>query len=133
MADLGSPRYIRFTNFRRSGDAVSTPVWFAPDGDAWVFSTAPDSGKVKRLRNDPRVEIAASDVRGRVRAGTPVFHGSARLVDPSDESDAERAMAKRYGWQWSALRLSEKARGLVGINADPVYVRVELANVARTE
>ena len=28
MADLGTPRYVRFTNFKRSGAAVSTPVWF---------------------------------------------------------------------------------------------------------
>src|SRR3954469_13510270 len=119
MADFGSPRYIRFTNFRKAGTAVSTPVWFAPMGDEWVFSTAPDAGKVKRLRNNPAVEITGSDVRGRVKPGTPVFGGTARLLGAGEADAAERAMSARYGWQWKTLRLSEKLRGLVGIKADP--------------
>lgn len=133
MADLGNPRYVRFTNFRKNGSAVSTPVWFASFGNEWVFSSAPDAGKMKRLRNDSRVEITASDVRGRVRGGTPVFSGRARVLDVSEHDAAERAMRKRYGWQWSLLRLSEKARGIVGINAEPAYIAVELGEVLRTE
>lgn len=133
MADLGTPRYIRFTNFKRSGTPVSTPVWFAPFGDGWVFSSAPNVGKVKRLRNNPAVEITACDVRGRVKPGTPVFEGTARLLDESEHPAAERAMSKRYGWQWSLLRTSEKLRGLVGIKADPTYIAVDLGEVARTE
>lgn len=133
MTDLGTPRYIRFTNFRRTGAAVSTPVWFAPMGDEWVFSTAPNAGKVKRLRNDPRVEITASDVRGRVKPGTPVFSGTARLLDDDEATAAAAAMAKRYGWQWTLLRTSERLRGLVGIKADPAYIGVTLGEVARTD
>ena len=133
MADLGRPRYIRFTNFKRTGTPVSTPVWFAPHGDAWVFSTAPNAGKVKRLRNDPAVEITASDVRGRVKPGTPVFGGTARLLGDDEARAAERALAARYGWQWTLLRTSEKLRGLVGIKADAAYVEVTLGDVVRTE
>ena len=48
-------------------------------------------------------------------------------------ADAERALAKRYGWQWSLLRASEKLRGLVGIKAEPTYIEVTLGEVARTE
>lgn len=133
MADLGNPRYIRFTNFKRSGDPVSTPVWFAPHGDTWVFSSAPNAGKVKRLRNDPAVEITASDVRGRVKPGTPVFAGTARLLDDAEGAAAERSMSKRYGWQWKTLRASEKLRGLVGIKAEPAYIEVTLGEQLRTE
>jgi hypothetical protein len=133
MADFGSPRYIRFTNFRRNGDAVSTPVWFAPFGNDWVFSSAPDAGKVKRLRNDPRVEITASDVRGRVKAGTPVYEGTARLLGDDEFAAAGRAMSKRYGWQWKLLRGSEKLRGMVGIKADPAYIAVTLGSSVRAE
>ena len=126
MADLGSPRYVRFTNFRRNGTPVSTPVWFAPLGDEWVFSTAPAAGKVKRLRNNPAVEISASDVRGKVAPDAPTFAGEARLLAATEAPAAERAMATKYGLQWRALRLSEKVRGLVGKNADPAYIGVSL-------
>ncbi|MFN8050931.1 MAG: PPOX class F420-dependent oxidoreductase [Acidimicrobiales bacterium] len=126
MPSLGSPRYVLFTNFRRNGTRVSTPVWFAPHGDTWVFSTAPDAGKVKRLRNNPAAEIAASDVRGRVKEGSPTFTGTARLLDATETAAAERALAAKYGLQWKALRLSERVRNLVGIKADAAYISVTL-------
>jgi PPOX class probable F420-dependent enzyme len=81
---------------------------------------------VTRLRNDPGVEITASDVRGRVKPDATVFSGTARLLDDAEAPDAERAMSERYGWQWKLLRGSEKLRGMVGIKADPAYIAVTL-------
>src|SRR4051812_40526872 len=107
MADLGNPRYIRFTNFRKVGTAVSTPVWFAPMGAEWVFSSNPTAGKVKRLRNNPAVEIAASDWRGKVKDGAPVFGGTARLLEGTEAADAKRAMKAKYGIQWAFIDISE--------------------------
>ena len=52
LAALDRKPYISLVTFRRSGDAVQTPVWFAAyDGKLYVFSEA-DAWKVKRLRND---------------------------------------------------------------------------------
>jgi uncharacterized protein len=126
MSSLGNPRYVRFTNFRKNGTPVSTPVWFAPMGDEWVFSTAPEAGKVKRLRNNPAVEITASDVRGKVKDDAVTFPGTARLLEGDAERDAERAMSKKYGLQWKLLRGSEKLRNMVGVKADPAYICVTL-------
>ena len=133
MTDFGSPRYIRFTNFRKVGTAVSTPVWIAPFGGEWVFSSNPTAGKVKRLRNDPRVEIAASDVRGKVKKGTPVFAGTARLVDEQDAPDAQRAMKAKYGWQWVFIDISETLRKITRRPHGEVFIAVTLGDVARTE
>lgn len=133
MADLGNPRYVRFTNFRRNGDAVSTPVWFARTGDEWVFSSSPAVGKVKRLRNDPRVEITACDVRGRVKPGTPVFAGTARLLAGPEAVAAERAMAAKYGLQWRLIEFGDTLRGLVGRRRGSAYIAVSLGEVERTE
>ena len=56
---LADEKYVSLATFRRSGDKVATPVWVAPDGDdLFVFSEA-KAGKVKRLRNSPRAELAA--------------------------------------------------------------------------
>lgn len=133
MADLGDPRYVRFTNFKRDGAAVSTPVWFAKHGSDYVFSTNPDAGKVKRLRNDPRVEIAASDVRGRVAAGTSIFSGTARVLDDGDAADAERTLSRKYGLQWKVMTFGDVLRGLVGKARGSSYIAVTLGEVIRTE
>jgi len=78
---ISDEKYISFTTFRRSGDPVSTPVWVVPVSDGRIgFWTAMGSGKTKRLRNDPRVLVQPSDVRGRTRAGTQALSGAAEMV-----------------------------------------------------
>ena len=54
---LADSRFVSLTTFRRSGAPVSTPVWVARDGESLVVLTPVGSGKVRRLRHDPRVEI----------------------------------------------------------------------------
>ncbi|MBK8024709.1 MAG: PPOX class F420-dependent oxidoreductase [Chloroflexi bacterium] len=56
--------FISLTTFRKNGQGVPTPVTFAEyDGKVYVF-TGLKSGKVKRLRNNPAVEIAPCDQVG---------------------------------------------------------------------
>ena len=81
---LGDERFVSLTRFRRSGNAVSTPVWIARDGDDLVVTTPAMSGKVKRLRNSPRVEMRVCDRMGRVQEGAPVIHGSAAIESGDD-------------------------------------------------
>ena len=64
-------KYISLETFRKSGEGIKTPVWFA---EAALDSPAPflyvytigKSGKAKRIRNNPRVMVAPCDVRGKV-------------------------------------------------------------------
>jgi PPOX class probable F420-dependent enzyme len=54
---LEGHRYARLTTYRKSGEPVPIPVWFAvvgvPDNRIYVFTDAL-SGKAKRIRNDPQ-------------------------------------------------------------------------------
>ena len=43
---------------------MPTALWVLPDGDGLAFWTARDTGKVKRIRNNGRVTVAACDFRG---------------------------------------------------------------------
>jgi PPOX class probable F420-dependent enzyme len=57
-------RYLNIETYRKSGVAVRTPVWFAEkDGQLYLYTLA-DSGKVKRIRKNPRVRVAPSDIKG---------------------------------------------------------------------
>jgi PPOX class probable F420-dependent enzyme len=92
---LPDAEYVSLTTFRRSGEAVATPVWAAPDGGTLVVWTRADSGKVKRLRHTARVTVAPCDVRGRVTG--PAVDAVAALVDRADWPAALAALRRRYG------------------------------------
>jgi len=94
-AQFAPARFLNLTTFRRDGRAVSTPVWFAIEGDHLVIWTAARSGKAKRLRHTNRVTVAPCDVRGRVTG--PTVEASACLLPASDGPRIERLLNQRYG------------------------------------
>jgi PPOX class probable F420-dependent enzyme len=61
---LREARTVSLTTFRRDGTPVATPVSLVVDGDRALLRTYESSGKFKRLRTDPRVEVAPSSFRG---------------------------------------------------------------------
>ena len=95
MIPLPHSTYVSLTTFRRTGVAVPTPVWAAPDGEDLVVWTRADSGKVKRLRHTARVTVAPCDVRGRTRG--PEVDGVAGFVDAADWPHALAALRRTYG------------------------------------
>jgi PPOX class probable F420-dependent enzyme len=81
---------------RRDGRMVPTPVWFAVDGDAIVMRSGATDAKVKRVRADPSVLVAACTGRGQPVG--PVMSGAARVLADGEARRAERALVQRYGW-----------------------------------
>jgi PPOX class probable F420-dependent enzyme len=74
---------------------VPTPVWAAQDGGHLYVRTERTAGKVRRLRNDPRLLVAPCTVRGKP-LGAPL-EATARLLAREEEPIAERTLARRYG------------------------------------
>ncbi len=74
FAAFAGKKYLNLQTFKKNGDGVKTPVWFAADpatrldsSDAKLYAyTIGVSGKVKRVRNNPRVKIAPCNARGGV-------------------------------------------------------------------
>lgn len=100
---LEGHEFLRFTTFRRSGEAVSTPLWFEIS-DGRLYATTPtDSGKMKRIRNNPRVVMAPGDAMGRPRGES--IEGLARqLAEGEAPEEARRAYWKKYGLKLSVAR-----------------------------
>jgi uncharacterized protein len=93
---LRGNKYGLLVTFRRTGEPVPSPVWMAVDGDGRVYvETGADSAKVKRVRRDPSVLIAASTVRGRPTG--PVLLGTARVLAKDEVPHAERTLAGGFG------------------------------------
>ncbi|MGZ6265804.1 MAG: PPOX class F420-dependent oxidoreductase [Candidatus Limnocylindrales bacterium] len=108
---LGNRRHISVRTFRRNGSAVANPVWFVADAGSLLVMTSSRSGKVKRIANDPNVEVAASDMRGSLKG--PWLRGEARLVaDPGRIGTAVRGLKRKYGFLfWFFSRLNKKSLG----------------------
>ncbi len=88
---LADERFVVLITFRRSGQPVPTPVWVARDGDALVVLAPSGSGKVKRLRNDPRVQVQPCGRFGGVAEGAAPVEGTAELRE--QEADVRHARA----------------------------------------
>jgi uncharacterized protein len=123
LPDLGKAQCIALTTFRKTGQAVTTPVMFAISHGTIYVGTRADAGKLKRLRRSGRVTLAPCTYSGKV-TGTEIV-GSARiLTEPQECTAASTAIAKKYGFM---LPLTRSAWRLLHRKADieEVYIAIE--------
>ena len=105
FASLQGRKYLNIETFRKNGQGVRTPVWFAgePEDDApeklYVYSTA-DSGKAKRIRNNARVRVAPSDARGKLLGEW--VEARAEIVTGTNAEHGMRLLNKKY-FPWKQL------------------------------
>lgn len=118
-------KYLNLETFRKSGQGVPTPVWFVRDGSALYVNTERTSGKVKRIRNNPRVRIAPCDARGGLR-GDWVEATAAVVEDSSVDQRVSELANKKYG-------ITKKLFDLMGrVNhGSRIVVRIEAGGEGR--
>ncbi|HEU5103713.1 MAG TPA: PPOX class F420-dependent oxidoreductase [Roseiflexaceae bacterium] len=108
---------LNLTTFRKDGTPVVTTVWFAQANDNVYVWTAKTSGKVKRIRNNPAVEIAPSTHLGQPRG--PDITASARILSVLEQHVAEQAMNTKYGWQKQFFALIWRLQG-----QEQIYIEI---------
>jgi uncharacterized protein (TIGR02246 family)/PPOX class probable F420-dependent enzyme len=90
------------TSFRRSGQAVGTPVGIIVAADKVYFATRASTGKVKRLRHTSRVTLAPC-----TRAGKPTgaaIAGTARRLEGAEAAPVERLFFNSlWGRLWQTV------------------------------
>jgi hypothetical protein len=94
VAQFANAKYINLETFRKNGAGVRTPVWFAQEGSTLYVYSAPDAGKVKRIRNNPKVRVAPCDVRGNLRGAW--VDGQARICNEVEAEHAQELLRKKY-------------------------------------
>jgi len=93
---LHNHQYANLFTFRKNGDAVKTPIWFAEHAGRLYVMTNMGAGKVKRIRNSGRVEIGPSDQAGKPLG--PTVEAQARLLsNPEEIQMAKRSLDAKYG------------------------------------
>ncbi len=95
MTQFASAKYINLETFRKSGIGVRTPVWFAQAGNRLYVYSESDAGKVKRIRNNPKVRIAPCNFRGSLRGSWA--EGQALLCEGEQAERAQKLLRSKYG------------------------------------
>lgn len=126
LRTLGDEDFVSLTTFRRSGDAVSTPVWIARDGEDLIAITPSDSGKVKRIKNSERVELRPCTRRGKVSVDAVPVPAVASIETGDALERGTAVIKKKYGFEFRAFMLVEFiiARG----RKPRVLLRISSAN-----
>jgi PPOX class probable F420-dependent enzyme len=111
LRDFADEPFVSLTTFRRSGEGVATTVWVVadPDGDGLAVMTIDGSGKVKRLRNDPRVTLRPSGRLGNVDDDAPTVEATARIGEFTER--VEQAFKDKYGAEFHVVRGVERVTG----------------------
>jgi uncharacterized protein len=94
LSAVKDAKTILLTTYKRDGTPVQTPVSIAFDGDRAFFRSYHKAWKTKRLRNNPRVEVAASTLRGK-RTG-PLIRARATLLAGEQARIAATALARHH-------------------------------------
>ncbi len=120
-AAFDGQKYISLMTYRKTGQGVATPVWFAEeDGQFFVYSEA-QAGKVKRIRNNPRVRLAPCDMRGGLKGEW--VEATARILEGQEASHASELLDAKYGWQKRLLgfltRFRPRPRAYLAIRLEP--------------
>lgn len=82
--ELKKAKFICLETYKKDGKPVRTPVWFAVEGDLIYFHTPATSGKVKRLRRNPNVRVAACSRFGKIEGEW--FKGTATEIREEKET-----------------------------------------------
>ena len=109
LTQLGGERFVSLTTYRGSGAAVSTPMWVVRDGQGLLLSTPEGTGKLKRLRLDPRVAVTPCGRFGRVPKGARAVDGVAEVIRNDQIVDHVAALLRdKYGLEYRLFMLIER-------------------------
>jgi uncharacterized protein len=109
LQQFTNQQYFNLESFRKNGEGVMTPVWFAESEGVFYFYTVADSYKVKRIRNNPRVRIAPCDVRGKLKGDW--VEARARQLEGAEAKHADDLLNTKYGWKKRLINFFGKLRG----------------------
>ena len=120
---FANQKYLNLETYRKTGAAVATPVWFAQsdheDDELYIYSLA-EAGKVKRIRNNPRVRVMPCDLRGGPKGDW--VEGTARILDDAEANKAQRLLDEKYGLMKRIgniySRIMKRPRAAIAIRLD---------------
>ena len=112
-------KYINLETYRKNGQAVQTPVWFAIEDNMIYVRTDNNSGKIKRARNNPHVRITPSNARGQPKGEW--IDGEIRIANKAESERANQLLRQKYGLQGRIIRMVNKIR-----KTRPIVISIQI-------
>jgi uncharacterized protein len=102
FAAFDKQSYLNLETFRKNGMGVRTPVWFAADPTTDLRSrsaklyiyTIENTGKVKRVRNNPRVRIAPCNRTGGLKGEW--IDANAKIVEGAEAERGSKLLTQKF-------------------------------------
>src|ERR687888_247932 len=85
---------VLLTSYRRDGTPVGAPVSLAVEGDHAYFRSPGKGWKVRRIRNNPMVEVAPCTTRGKVTG--PAIRGRATRIEGAGAAHAASVLRRKH-------------------------------------
>ena len=85
---------VLLTTYKRDGTGVGTPVHIAVDGDRAFVRTWDTTWKLKRICNNPEVQVAPCTAGGRPTG--PAIRARARVLGGDESEYAAEMLARKY-------------------------------------
>ncbi len=107
---LAPHQFIRLKTFRKSGLGVATVMWFAFHDGKLYINTASSTGKMKRMRNNGRVQCTPCGRFGRVLGDGTELAGQARVLAGDEAQVVRDLLIQKYGLTWRIFMFVENRR-----------------------
>src|ERR671933_653117 len=85
---------VLLTTYKRDGTPIGTPVSIAVDGDRAFVRTFDTAWKLKRIRNNPEVEVAPSTWRGKPTGSA--IRVRAKVLKGKESAYAGRMLTRKH-------------------------------------
>ena len=96
LDQFSKKQYLNLETFRKNGDCMKTPVWFVQEGEILYVQTMANCGKVKRIRNNERVNIVPCKMDG-TPTGDWVPATAREITDAEIAKKVNHLLDKKYG------------------------------------
>jgi len=113
LDQFAKQKYLNLRTFRKSGQAVDTPVWFVEDQGLLYVHTGADSGKAKRIRNNSRVQVAPCGRAGGLLGEW--VDAQAQVIEDGATAQVDELFKHKYGLQKRLFDMAGKINGYKSI------------------
>jgi uncharacterized protein len=96
LDQFSKKQYLNLETFRKNGDCLKTPVWFVQEGETIYVQTMANCGKVKRIRNNERVNIVPCKMDG-TPTGAWVPATAREITEVEISKKVNHLLDKKYG------------------------------------
>ncbi|MFN8489770.1 MAG: PPOX class F420-dependent oxidoreductase [Caldilineaceae bacterium] len=118
--NLQNQQFMNLTTYRKTGVPVTTPVWFAQVDDKLYVYTQANSGKVKRVRNNGKVEVSPCTRSGKPLG--PTQPALAHILPLEEGKRVDTLLTNKYGLLKRIISFVAKLRG-----STPAYLEIRPA------